>query len=140
MSVLSGLQWNVTLQTPWVTFNPGLSVNQPSNSWAQVSVEWGTTVDMGVCVKRVSVDWGFTVQIGVCIKYVSVESGSAEHMGVRINFHCTYKSIMRTMYFLMRKASRNITILSLFTLRRISNSWSDSSLSASSSYLMILAT
>ena len=124
-----------------------------------MSVEWGTTVHMGVCVKWVSVDWGFTLHMGVCIKWVSEESGSAEHMGicikwvsvewgstvhmgtygVHINFHYTYKSIMRTMYLLMRKASRNITILSLFTLRRISNSWSDSSLSASSSYLMILA-
>ena len=89
----------------------------------------------------VSVDWGFTVHMGVCIKLGRVvQSWLKITQGVRINFNCTYKSIMRTMYLLMRKASRNITILSLFTLRRISNSWSDSSLSASSSYLMILAT
>ena len=106
----------------------------------QVSVKWGFTVHMGVCIKQVSVKWGFTVHMGVCIKQVSVKWGSTVHTSVRINLHFTYKSIMRMMYFLMRKASRNMTILSLFTLRRISNSWSDSSLSASSSYLMILAT
>ena len=104
--------------------------------YIRVSEEWGSTVHMGVCRLGCS-----TVHMGVCIKLGRVvQSWVKITQGVRINFHCTYKSIMRTMYLLMRKASRNITILSLFTLRRISNSWSDSSLSASSSYLMILAT